>query len=44
MDEEIHTAQLSFSDDVFNPALNLLTTKWRSELFLANFCHYINQQ
>ena len=44
IDKEIHAIQLSFSDNVFNHGINLLITKWRTDLSLIKFYDYFNEQ
>ena len=44
IDKEIHAIQLSFSDNVFNHGINLLMTKWRTDLSLIKFYDYFNEQ
>ena len=43
-DKDIHAMQLSFSEDVFNQAINLLLAKWRMDPSFAKFYDYFNEQ
>ena len=44
IDTDIHTLQLSFSDDVANHGVKLLLQKWNTSLLIKNFSEYFVDQ
>lgn len=44
VDADIHSLQLSFSDEIFNNASKLLLDKWKTIPGLQNFSEYFFQQ
>ena len=44
IDTDIHTLQLSFSDDVFNHGVKLLLQKWNANPLVKYFSEYFIDQ
>ena len=44
IDTDIHTLQLSFSDDAFNHGVKLLLQKWNANPLIKNFSEYFVDQ